>query len=62
MQTRHIDTALLRELAVAASCDPRSIRRRLRGDVVRGVAGHRIEAVLAERGLLPAPQPAAKSA
>lgn len=48
-----VSAALLRELAVAASADPRSVQRVLRGETVRGMADGRIRRVLAERGIEP---------
>jgi hypothetical protein len=46
-----IDKATIRELAVKASCDPRTIEKAIRGEPVRGMAGHRARAVLAAAGL-----------
>lgn len=51
------DQATLRELAVRAECDPRTIIRALRGEPVRGMAGHRIHKVLTEAGLVKDPRP-----
>ncbi len=56
-----IDTATLREIAVAADADPRSVIAELRADRgerphVRGMPGHRVRRVLAERGLLSIPK------
>lgn len=48
-----IDTATIRRLAVEAEADPRSVEARLRGKKVRGLAGHRIDRVLAAHGLTP---------
>jgi len=48
-----LDKATVRELAVRASVDPRSITRALAGESVRGMAGHRARRVLQEAGLLP---------
>lgn len=48
-----LDTATLRRLAVEASVDPRTVRRRLNGEEVRGLAAHRVDAVLAQHGLKP---------
>jgi hypothetical protein len=50
---QEIDTATVRRLAVEAEADPRSVERRLRGALVRGMAGHRIDRVLAAHGLAP---------
>lgn len=47
------DYATLRRLAVEASADPRTVRRRLRGQPVRGLAAERIDLVLARYGLHP---------
>jgi hypothetical protein len=41
------DDATIRELSVAASVDPRTIRKILRGEQVRGMAGKRARAALA---------------
>lgn len=49
---RSLDAATARKLAVAASTDPRTIQRTWRGEVVRGLAGERARAALAEAGLL----------
>lgn len=54
-----VDGARRRELAVRASVHPETVRKALRGESVRGLAGHRIRALLAAEGLLPpAPTPA----
>ena len=47
-----LDQAQLRELAVAAGVDPRTILNVYRGKAVRGMAGRRAREVLIERGLL----------
>jgi hypothetical protein len=47
-----LDEALKRELAVKASCDPRTIQRVYDGERVRGLAGRRAKAALAEAGFL----------
>jgi hypothetical protein len=47
-----LDEATRRRLAVEIGCDPRSLAKLLRGEEVRGLAGHRIRAGLIERGLL----------
>jgi hypothetical protein len=57
-----IREAHLRELAVRASVDPRTIEKAFRGRSVRGMAGHRARAVLKEDGLLPVDDPAPKDA
>lgn len=49
-----IDEALKRELAVQASCHPKTIAKVLRGEPVRGLAGHRARLILEAAGLLPA--------
>jgi hypothetical protein len=48
-----IDTATLRRLAVESESDHRTVKRRLRGEPVRGLAGHRIDRVLRSHGLEP---------
>lgn len=50
--TKRIDEATKRRLAVQASCDPRTLEKALRGEQVRGLAGHRIRAALAAEGLI----------
>jgi hypothetical protein len=50
---RHPDAATIRRFAVAASADPRSVEKRLRGEPVRGLAGHRIDRVLAAHSIPP---------
>ena len=47
-----IDEANARRLAVKAVCDPRTIRKVLRGERVRGDAGYRALCVLIEAGLV----------
>jgi len=47
-----IDRARLRQLAVTASADPRTVLRVLRGEPVRGLAYYRIRDVLLAEGLL----------
>jgi hypothetical protein len=49
----HIDTATIRRIAVKADADPRSVEKRIRGERVRGMAGHRVDAVLREHGIEP---------
>lgn len=51
-----LDAATVRQIAVLASVDPRTVLRALRGEPVRGMPGHRIRAVLQAEGLLPAEQ------
>lgn len=53
MHAPHITAALLRRLAVEASADPRTVRRRLQGQPVRGLAADRIDEVLARHDLAP---------
>jgi hypothetical protein len=48
-----IDTATIRRLAVEAESDHRTVRKRLRGESVKGLACHRIDRVLAAHGLTP---------
>jgi hypothetical protein len=50
-----IDKATIRELAVKASCDPRTIEKVIRGEPVRGMARHRARRVLLEAGIPTAP-------
>jgi hypothetical protein len=50
--TRPLDEATKRELAVKASCDPRTIDKEFRGEHVRGLAGQRARRALLEAGLL----------
>lgn len=49
-----VDEATRRELAVKASVHPRTIAKALRGEPIRGLAGHRARQVLRDAGLLPA--------
>ena len=46
------DAAIIREIAVVAQVDPRTIRRVLAGASVRGMAGRRARAALVEAGYL----------
>ncbi len=46
------DTAKVRELAVRADVDPRTIVKELKGQRTRGMAGRRAREVLVEAGLL----------
>jgi DNA-binding LacI/PurR family transcriptional regulator len=57
---RPIDTAMARRVAVMADCDPRSVDRVMRGEMVRPMTARRIREALAELGL-PAPPTAATS-
>lgn len=50
MRTR-LDKATLRELAVKASCDPRTIEKVIRGEPVRGMARRRARAALVKAGV-----------
>ena len=50
---KNIDTATVRRWSVEADVDPRSIIKRLRGEPVRGMSGHRIDRVLGEHGVAP---------
>lgn len=50
-ELRGVDELTIAELAVAAQVDRRSVRKALRGDPVRGLAGARIARVLAVRGV-----------
>lgn len=47
-----IDESTRRKLAVEAGCDPRTIDKVLRGEKVRGMAGHRAREALALAGLV----------
>jgi hypothetical protein len=58
MKNLSIDEALKRELAVQASCHPKTIAKVLRGEPVRGLAGHRARKILEAAGLLPHPDEA----
>ena len=48
-----IDRTTIRELAVSASVDERTIRRRLAGVPVRGIASDRADRALRQRGIEP---------
>lgn len=48
-----IDTALLREIAVESSCDPRTVGKVIDGGKARGMVDRRIRRVLAARGIEP---------
>jgi hypothetical protein len=48
-----LDAGKIRELAVAASCDPRTIVKVLQGKSVRAIAGFRELKALHEAGLKP---------
>jgi predicted transcriptional regulator len=48
-----LDAATLREIAVEASSDPRTVLKIARGERVRGLAAKRIYVVLARRGIAP---------
>ena len=45
------DHATLRKLAVASSCDPRTVAKFLRGEPVRGMARDRLIPVVAAAGI-----------
>ena len=49
---RRFDAATIRRWAVAASVDPRSITKVLRGERVRGMAHHRIVELLEREGIM----------
>jgi len=53
---KDLDESTIRELAVKAGVDPRTIEKAARGEPVRGMAGHRARAALREAGILPASQ------
>jgi hypothetical protein len=46
-----VDILTVREIALEASCDPRSVQRELGGERVRGLAGDRIRRALRKRDL-----------
>lgn len=48
-----IDTATIRRLAVEADADHRTVRKRLHGEHVLGMAGHRVDRVLRAHGIEP---------
>jgi hypothetical protein len=48
-----VDRSLVRELAVIASVDERTMWRRLRGEPVRGIASDRADRALRARGIEP---------
>lgn len=52
MTRRTIDESQARRLAVQADCDPRTIRKALRGEDVKGMAGERARKALREAGML----------
>lgn len=53
MRAQRMQAHRLRELAVAAGVDPRSVARALRGEVLRPLTLLRIEPVLRAAGLWP---------
>ena len=52
---RTIDEERARELAVRARCDPRTIKKVLRGETVRGSVADRAREALTEAGYLDKP-------
>lgn len=56
----HIGAAKLRALAVAADCDPRTVRKVLRGERVTGMAAERARVVLRKAGIKTPPPPKPK--
>jgi hypothetical protein len=46
-----VDAGTLREISVEASVDPRSVKRVLNGEHIRGMADARIRKVLHDRGI-----------
>jgi hypothetical protein len=48
-----IDPIVARQLALKHSIDVRTLQRALRGEPVRGLAGHRAKEALREAGLKP---------
>lgn len=59
MKATNLDAASLRDLAAKIQADPRTIAKALRGEPVRGLAGHRVRAGLKRLGiaLLPTADP-----
>ena len=53
MHQKKIDAAILRRLAVRASCDPKTIQKVANGIPVRGLAYERARLALVEAGLWP---------
>jgi len=53
IDTGQIDTATVRRLAVEAESDHRTVKKRLHGEHVKGLAGHRVDRVLRAHGLEP---------
>ncbi len=54
---RHIPAHVVREIAVVAECDPRSVQRRAAGRPIRGMVVVRIDRELAARGITPPVSP-----
>ncbi len=54
MRERTIDEATARRLAVKADCDPRTLRKVLKGDKPCTMSAKRAQAALIEAGLLQA--------
>lgn len=52
MRERTIDEATARRLSVKAECDPRTLRKVLRGDPTNSMSAKRAAAVLIEAGFL----------
>lgn len=49
---RTIDEATARRLSVKAECDPRTLRKVLRGEEARSMSAKRARAVLVEEGFI----------
>lgn len=52
MSRRTIDEATARRLSVEANCDPRTLRKTLRGETAKSMASQRARRVLIAAGLL----------
>lgn len=52
-----LDASTVRALAVEADVDPRTIRKELKGERTRGMAGRRARAVLEKAGLTASTDP-----
>ena len=49
----NVKSGTVYRLALRAACDPRTVKKMLRGGVVRGLPGLRLRAVLLQEGYLP---------
>ena len=52
MKNRTIDEATARRLSVKADCDPRTLRKVLRGEDAKSMSAKRARAVLVEAGFI----------